>query len=206
MFDRLCKIIFIRHGATSYSEESRLYDSEDYPPLNEQGKEETRKLLEWLKVTCPNVDNVYTSSALRSIQSARMIAKGYKLDFEILDNLKERKAGIWGGLTYGQIQQKYPDLFEQYKADPTGFYLEGAENRTDINKRVSYIIDEVIKKNPYKTILIVTHASVVQSAISSALQIDPVHQNKIYIPTGSATQISYFNNWASLVYSGYIPL
>lgn len=206
MFDRLCKIIFIRHGATSYSEENRLYDSEDYPPINEQGKEETQKIVEWLKETCPNVDVVYTSSALRSIQSARMIAKNYKLDFEIIDNLQERKSGIWGGLTYGQIQQKYPDLFEQYRANPSGFILEGAESRFDINKRVGYIIDDIIEKNSYKTIVIVTHAGVIQSAISSALQIDPVHQNKIYIPTGSATQISYFNNWASLVYSGYVPL
>ena len=28
---------------------------------------------------------------------------------------------------------------------------------------------------------------------------------KIYIRTGSLTQISYFENWASLVYSDYVP-
>lgn len=206
MFNRLCKIIFIRHGATSYSEENRLYDSEDYPPLNELGKEETQKITNWLKETCPNVDSIYTSSALRSIQSARIIAKSYKLDFEIVDNLHERKSGIWGGLTYGQIQEKYPELFAQYKKNPSEFVLEGAESRIDINKRVGKIIDEIVKENTYKTIVIVTHAGVIQSAISSALKIDPNHQTKIYIPTGSATQISYFNDWASLVYSGYIAL
>ncbi|MDD3419287.1 MAG: histidine phosphatase family protein [Candidatus Gastranaerophilales bacterium] len=206
MFNRLCKIIFIRHGATSFSEENRLYDSDDYPPLNELGKEETEKITKWLKQTCPNVDKIYTSSALRSIQSARMIAKNYKQEFEVIEQLQERKSGIWGGLTYGQIQQKYPDLFAQYKKDPTSFVLEGAESRADINKRVGKIIGEIIKDNPYKTIFVITHAGVVQSAISSALRIEPIHQNKIYIPTGSATQISYFNDWASLVYSGYVPL
>jgi broad specificity phosphatase PhoE len=206
MFNRLCKIIFVRHGATCYSEENRLYDSEDYPPLNELGKEETQKIIKWLQVTCPDVDSIYTSSALRSIQSARMIAKSYKLDFEIVDNLHERKAGIWGGLTYGQIQEKYPDLFAEYKKNPSGFILEGAERRVDTDKRVGKIIEELIKENTYKTIVVVTHAGVIQSAVSYALKIDPVHQDKIYIPTGSATQISYFNNWASLIYSGYVPL
>jgi len=205
MFNRLCKIIFIRHGATSYSEEKRLYDSEDYPPLNELGKEETQKVTRWLKETCPNVDSIYTSSALRSIQSARIIAKNYKLDFEIIDNLQERKSGVWGGLTYGQIQEKYPDLFAEYKKNPSEFVLDGAESRIDINKRVGKIVQEIITENTYKTIVIVTHAGVIQSAISSALQIEPNHQDKIYIPTGSATQISYFNNWASLVYSGHVP-
>ena len=206
MFNRLCKIIFVRHGATCYSEENRLYDSEDYPPLNEQGKEETQKIIKWLQETCPNVDAIYTSSALRAIQSTRIIAKSYKLDFDILDTLQERKSGIWGGLTYGQIQEKYPELFSDYQKDPSHFVLQGAESRMDINKRVGKIIDEIMQANTYKTVLIVTHSGVIQSAISHALQIEPIHQNKIYIPTGSATQISYFNNWASLVYSGYVPL
>ncbi|MEI8377930.1 MAG: histidine phosphatase family protein [bacterium] len=206
MFNRLCKIIFIRHGATCYSEENRLYDSEDYPPLNELGKEETQKIIKWLQATCPDVDSIYTSSALRSIQSARMIAKSYKKDFEILDNLHERKAGAWGGLTYGQIQEKYPDLFAEYKKNPSEFVLKDAESRIDIDKRVGKIIEELILANTYKTIVVVTHSGVIQSAISYALKIDPIHQDKIYIQTGCATQISYFNNWASLVYSGYVAL
>lgn len=206
MFDRLCKIIFIRHGATSYSEEKRLYDSPDYPPLNELGKEETQKITQWLKKTCPSVDAIYTSSALRSIQSANIIAKNYKIDFEILENLQERKAGIWGGLTFAQIQKKYPDMFKEYKKNPSEFVIEGAESPNEINLRVNKTVSKIIKKNAYKTVLVITHAGVIQSAISDALQIGVNNQDKIYIPTGSATQISYFNDWASLVYSGYVPL
>lgn len=205
MFNRLCKIIFIRHGATSFNEENRLYSSDDYPPLNEQGREETRHLIKWLKASCPNVDVIYTSSALRAIQSARDIAKSYNMDFEILENLYERKSGKWGGLTYSQIQQKYPEEFALYKKNPSEYVVDGAESRIDSNKRVGRLIDKIISQNSYKTILVVTHAGVIQSAISSALKIDPNHQDKIYIPTGSATQISYFNDWASLVYSGYVP-
>jgi broad specificity phosphatase PhoE len=84
--------------------------------------------------------------------------------------------------------------------------LADAESRLDVNKRVGKIIKKLIKENSYKTIVVVTHSGVIQSAVSDALQIKPVHQDKIYIPTGSATQISYFNNWASLVYSGYVAL
>lgn len=205
MFNRLCKIIFIRHGATSFTEENRLYSREDYPPLNEQGREETKRLIKWLKASCPNVDAIYSSSALRAVQSAREIAKSYGGDFEILDELYERKSGKWGGLTYSQIQQKYPEEFALYKKNPSEYVVEGAESRKDSNKRVGRLIDKIIHQNPYKTLLVITHAGVIQSAISSALKIDPTHQDKIYIPTGSATQISYFNDWASLVYSGYVP-
>ena len=49
MFKRKCKITFISHGATVNSEENRLSDNENYPPLNDAGQEEIEKICEWLK-------------------------------------------------------------------------------------------------------------------------------------------------------------
>ena len=39
-FNRKCKITFICHGATIYSEEGRISEAENYPPLSELGVEE----------------------------------------------------------------------------------------------------------------------------------------------------------------------
>ena len=55
-------------------------------------------------------------------------------------------------------------------------------------------------------IIIVTHPEVIQAAICSALDIPAEKLPNIFIRTGSATQISYFDSWASLVYSDYVPL
>ena len=52
----------------------------------------------------------------------------------------------------------------------------------------------------------VTHGSVIQAVVANALSIPLKDQFKVYIPTGSATQISYFEDFASLVYSAYIPI
>jgi len=206
MFNRKCKIIFIRHGSTLYTEEDRLYDMDDYPPINEKGKEEMEKLSHWLKVSSPNIDLIYTSSSLRAIQSARIIAKNFKTDFEILDGMYERRPGIWGGLTFDQVREKYPDMLEKYHTNPCSFWPDGGETTIDVNNRVSKIVDGIVVANIHKRIVVVTHSGVIQAAISHALTIPPRHQTKIYIPTGSATQISYYTEWASLVYSGYIPL
>ena len=48
-FDRKCKITYICHGATIYSDEFRFSDAEYYPPLNEAGYEEVEKICEFLK-------------------------------------------------------------------------------------------------------------------------------------------------------------
>jgi len=206
MFDWKCKIIFIRHGSTIYTNQNRLYDLDDYPPINEKGKTEIEKIATWLKASNFNVDMIYTSSALRSIQSTRIVSKHLKKDFEIVDNLFERRAGIWGGLTFKQIGEKYPEMYEQYRKNPCSFWPEGGESKIDINNRVKQAISELVKKHYLKRLVIITHADVIQAAISTSIGIPSENQGKIYIPTGSATQINYSYEWASLVYSAFLPL
>lgn len=206
MFNRKCKITFIAHGATIHSEENRLWDNEKYPPINEAGEEEIDKLCQWLKARAIKNDKIYTSSALRTIQSAKMIAKVFKKDFEILEKFDGRKYGVWSGLTFEQIEDKYPQMLECLHEDPCCYCPDKGESILAFNKRVKKIIKKIVEENIGNRIIIVTHPDVIQAAISNAIKLSPKHQAKVYIKTGSATQISYFESWASLVYSGYIPL
>ena len=205
MSTKKCEIIYIRHGSTLFTEQKRFYVSDDYPPLNEKGKEEIKKLSEWIKNAHINIDLIYSSPALRSIQSARIIAKSLKKDFSILDDVCERRSGLWGGFTYEQIQEKYPELYQNYRKDPLNFQLEGLEKPVEVNKRVKKTIDFLLKNNPDKKLLIITHAGVIKSAVGQALCVPDENQEKICAPTGSATKIDYFSNSTSLVFSGYMP-
>lgn len=206
MFNRKCKITFIAHGSTIHSEENRLSDNENYPPLNESGEDEIEKICEWLKKRAIKNDIIYSSSALRAIQSAQLISKVFKKDFEVLDCLHSRKRGVWSGLTFEQIEKKYPQMLEQLHENPCSYSPDKGETILELNKRVSKVIKKVVDENIGNRLIIVTHPDVIQAAVSKAIQLPPQHQAKVYIRTGSATQISYFESWASLVYSGYIPL
>lgn len=207
MFNRKCKITFISHGATIYSEENRICtDNDNYPPLNDAGEEEIEKICEWLKKRGIQNDKVYSSPSLRSIQSAEMISKVFKKDFEVLDGLTSRKCGTWSGLTYDDIEEKYPQMLNQMHENPCSFQPEGGEAIADFDKRISKIIKKIVDENSGNRIIIVTHPDIIQAAISSAIKLPTQHQGKVYVKTGSATQISYFESWASLVYSGCVPL
>lgn len=207
MFNRKCKITFISHGATVYSEENRICtDKDNYPPLNDAGEEEIEKICEWLKKREIKNDKIFTSPSLRSVQSAQMISKVFKKDFEVLDDLTSRKCGVFSGLTYEDIEKKYPQLLEQMHENPCSFQPEGGELITDFDKRITKVIKKIVDENIGNRIIIVTHPDIIQAAISKAIQLPPQHQAKVYIKTGSATQISYFESWASLVYSGCVPL
>lgn len=206
MFNRKCKITFISHGATIHSEESRISDNGNYPPLNDAGEEEIEKICVWLKKRGIKNDAIYCSGALRTTQTAQMISKIYKKDFEVIEGLEPRRYGVWSGLTFEQIEKKYPQMLEQLHANPCSYCPDKGETILEFNKRISKIIKKIVDENVGNRIIIVTHPDVIQASIGKAIQLPPQHQAKVYIKTGSASQISYFESWASLVYSGYIPL
>lgn len=205
MFKRKCKVILIRHGSTIYSEQGRLYDNDDYPPINQKGKIEMENLTKWLSSTTPHVDKIFASSALRAIQSVRILSKEYDIDYDVLDGLYERKAGLWGGLTFEQIEEKYPEMLDLYHSNPYEYWPEGGEPTLELKERVNNIISDIVAENEYKTVLIVTHEGVIQSVVASILGVPPENQGKIVIPTGSATQINFYKNWATLKYCAHVP-
>ncbi len=205
-FDRKCKITFICHGATIYSEEGRFSDAEIYPPLSELGVEEMNNVTNYLKARGVKNDVIYTSPALRTVQSAMLVSKLFKKDYVIVDDLKSRKCGQWNGLTFGQILDRYPTGFSDILNYPEERNSYGGENSVEFINRVKTVIDDLVEKNIGNRIIIVTHPEVIQAAICGALDIPANKLLKIFIRTGSVTQISYFENWASLVYSDYVPL
>lgn len=204
-FNRKCKITFISHGATIYSEEGRFSDAGNYPPLSELGVEEIETLTKYLKARGVKNDVIYTSPSIRTIQSAMMISKLFKKDYVVLDELKQRSFGDWNGQTVSQILKKYPEGFADILANPATA-PDNVENSVDFIERVKKVIDDVVEQNIGNRIIIVTHPDIIQAAICAALDISADKLPKIFIRTGSATQISYFENWASLVYSDHVPL
>lgn len=204
-FQRKCKITFVSHGATIYSEEGRLSDALNYPPLSEGGVEEMKSLAGYLKARGVKNDVIYTSPAIRTVQSAMMIAKLFKKDYVILDDLTLRKYGNWNGQTIGRLLSKYPEGFNHLLLNPDES-MGDAESSAQLVTRVKKVIERLVEENIGNRIIIVTHPEVIQAAICAALDIPADKLSKIFIRTGSATQISYFENWASLVYSDYTPL
>lgn len=206
IFKRKCKITFIRHGSTINTEDNRIFDDENYPSLNINGKFEMEKISKWVKDRGLKIDKIYSSSAHRSIQSARILSKICMHDFEVITNLSARKFGSWSGLSFEEIERKYPNMLEDYHKSTETYKPEGGESLEEFNSRILQVINELIENNLNKRLILITHGDVIQAAIAGALEIPIRNQAKVYIPTGSATQISYYEDFASLVYSAYLPL
>lgn len=205
-FNRKCKITFICHGATIYSEEGRISEAENYPPLSELGVEEMEALTKYLKSRAVKNDVIYTSPAVRTRQSAMMISKLFKKDYVVVDDLTSRRLGQWNGMTVGQILEKYPDGIQDLLLHPNKNADSVVEASDEFVARIKAVIDRLVAENVGNRIIIVTYPEVIQAAICGALEIPADKLSKIFIRTGSATQITYFEKWSSLVYSDHVPL
>lgn len=206
MLKRKCKITYIAHGATIYSDDYRLCSQENYPPLEEKGQEEIKNICEYIKRRGVRSDKIYSSPATRCIQSAQMISKVFKQDFEVIEELNSRNWGDWNGLTFDSIVEKYNLHYEDGIPSIIATTPENGESIVDFNKRVDATVHKIVDKNLGNRVIVVTGANVIQSVVATTLGVPPERQSRILIKTGSATQISYFDDWSSLIYSGYVPL
>ena len=205
-FDRKCKITYICNGGTIFSEDDRLTDSENYRPLSEAGVEEVEKICDFLKKRGIKNNKIYSSPATRAMQTAQMVAKIYKQDFEIIEDLHPRKCGAFNGMTFEQLEEKCPEDLKRLITQPEIRTPEDAESISEFIARVKVVIDKIVAENQGSRIIIVTHKDVIKAAICLALNIPDSSLQRIYIKTGSATQISYYEQWASLMYSDYTPV
>ena len=102
--------------------------------------------------------------------------------------------------------KQYPGGFEQILNEPDKRTVADAESSVEFIARIKKVIDDIVAQNIGNRLIIVTHPEVIQAAICASLDIPADKLPKIFIRTGSATQISYYENWSSLVFSDYVPV
>lgn len=206
MFKKKCKITYIAHGSTIFSENHKLNYGLEYPPINKNGEQQMLNIIEFIKIRGVKNDKIISGPALCTVQSAELLSEELKKDFKIDETLLPRNYGDWDGLTLEQVKKRYPE-FENRTA--VSMFLETPENGEDLdsfNERVMKSVANIVQENSGKRLLVVTHPAIIRSVVCSALKIPKEAQYNIYIKTGSATQLSYFEDGVCLKYSNYVPI
>lgn len=129
-------------GDANLSERGQAY-ARALPALVQQSVGDNRKLTVW------------TSTLKRTNQTARYLTFE-KLEWKALDELD---SGVCDGLTYGEIEEKYPEDFKQRDADKYNYRYLGGESYRDVVIRLEPIIMELERS---ENVLIVTHQAILR--------------------------------------------
>ena len=154
-------ILLIRHGETTGDIEDRyggFYDDH----LTERGRAQLKETAQKLEDT--KVAVIFSSSLIRTKESAEILNEVLHTEIVFMDGLKERNYGVLGGLTKTEAQEKYPEVVELHK-DYTTTDPEG-ESWEDFTRRVIEAFESIVDvKNKFETIVIVGHGGSIKTIL-----------------------------------------
>ncbi|WP_160050492.1 histidine phosphatase family protein [Nocardiopsis sp. FR4] len=167
------KLFLIRHGSTLVNESAKLLSAGD-PGLSTRGNKQCDALVE--KIGQVECEVVWTSPAVRAIQTAESLRAALNLKVAVSHELKERDLGDWEGLSREEIIRRRKALrlrCEDLTQDWEG--CNGVEQDEEVFRRVSRFVEEVTRRQPGH-VVIVSHAGVIKSFVYSILEL-PQHRN-----------------------------
>jgi len=187
--------MLVRHGVTSHTVDKRFSGglAGSNPGLSEEGRAQVRATADWLSPLADGVDVLVTSPVRRTRESADII--GDRLDKPIIveDGLAEMEFGTWDGLTFADIQQRYPDDLDAWLGSldqPAG----GGESFRVVQKRVLASLDRLLDEHAGRTVLAVSHVTPIKVLVARALGAPLESVHRMELAPASVTVLSFYDD------------
>lgn len=148
-----------RHGESEYNLLGKIGGDSDLSPRGEAYARALPGLLKQSGIPQGGKFVIWTSTLKRTIQTARHLAAetGFeKLEWKALDELD---SGVCDGLTYEEIEERYPEDFAARDEDKYNYRYRGGESYRDVVIRLEPIIMELERS---ENVIIVTHQAVLR--------------------------------------------
>ena len=162
------RILAVRHGETDWNVDGRIQGQLDIP-LNATGQWQVHRLA--LAVADEGIDAVYSSDLLRAFETAQSVARGCGQPIVTDAGLRERGFGIFEGLSYAEITQRWPEQAERWRRRDPDFGPEGGETLRDFSARSIATVERLAALHPGQTIAVVSHGGVMDCLYRAAARV-----------------------------------
>ncbi len=150
-----------RHGQSEYNLQQRMQGQID-TPLTELGLQNAQTIAEKLKDV--KIDEIYSSDLGRALHTALIIAKEINLTDKIIPTkyLREGNFGDFAGKTINEIEEMFPGFMKN-----KDFIPPSGESLNQVQKRVIDFLIELEEKMQNRSVLLVSHDTVINTIFSS---------------------------------------
>jgi len=164
------RLLLVRHGATSATEEGRFSGSSG-AELSDEGRWQAERLGE--RLARQTIAAMYASPLSRAVDTARIVGGHCGLEPVLRDGLREISHGHWEGLTRSDVERQHPDEYAEYSADPFTFAPRAGESGVAVLARALPVIREIVTAHAGAQVLVVSHKATLRLLLSSLLGFDP---------------------------------
>ena len=197
------RLIFIRHGLSSFNKEGRIQGRNDLSTLTKEGQlqaEAAGKIISSIPI-----DAIYSSPLKRASETTKIIIKQHQsnLQANYTDDLLEVDLGPWSGLTKDALKNLYPKELSTWEKEPKELSI----NREDGTKfqpinELFYQAENFLKSlfetysDSNKTILIVAHNAILRCLILKLINDPSKGFRRLKLDNTSISILNIdFNNW-----------
>lgn len=162
------RILAIRHGQTAWNADSRIQGHTDIA-LDALGEWQAERVA--LALGDEELDVLYSSDLARARQTAAPLAARKKLELRIDPGLRERGFGEFEGLSFKQIEQRWPEQAAAWRQRDPDFGARGGEVLRDFRERVVAAVTRLARAHRGQSIALVTHGGVLDLLYREATRV-----------------------------------
>ena len=163
------RILAIRHGETAWNVDTRIQGHVDIP-LNDTGRWQARRLAE--AIAGEELAAVYASDLGRACETAQALARDAGVEVVLHDGLRERAFGAFEGLTFAEIESRWPEQALRWRQRDPEFAAEGGETLRAFYARSIATATALAARHPGRQIALVSHGGVLDCLYRAATRLD----------------------------------
>lgn len=152
--------------------------------LSERGHMYTKLLYKYIRQEVNDNLQVWTSTMVRTIETGMLFADEIKTHWKCLEEIN---AGSCDGLTYKQIEERYPDEFEARKQNKYFYRYPRGESYHDIVVRLEPVMMELERAH---NVLVIGHQAVLRCVLAYFLDKTTDQLPYIKVPLHSVIKIT----------------
>lgn len=164
------KLYLVRHGETALNKKGCYYGKTD-AILSAEGIRQAEYLREVFSGI--SFDYVVSSPLVRAYNTAQIIIEEREQQIFGDSRLMEQDFGIFEGLTYGELERKYPDELKQWNKQFSTYRIPEGESFLDVRRRIEAFLKDipVSAENKTETMLIAAHKGTLGHLLAAMLKL-----------------------------------
>lgn len=159
------ELILVRHGETAWNRQRRMQGQTD-TPLSDIGRAQAKALGQ--RLATRSFAALYSSDLERAWETAAAIAQACGHNIVSEPRLRERTFGIFEGLTYEEMTQRYPAEHARFSQREPDYAVPGGESPRQFFERSLACLDAIARAHAGETVVAVTHGMVLDTLYRAA--------------------------------------
>lgn len=153
----ITRICLVRHGETEWNAERRIQGQTDIA-LNATGVRQAEAAGRWLRGA--GLSALYASDLQRAWVTALAIGRATGLQPSAAPELRERRYGVFEGLTYAEAEVRFPEGYAAFEGRNADYDFAGGESLKTMFARVTGKLCELAERHRGQSLAVVVHGGV----------------------------------------------